>query len=279
MKILTIVLAGALAGACAADPTPLLYARPDNADAPVDQYQLTTWTPGTELFVAPLRVNVRATAGTGGASAGKAGLGDRVVVEAMEPAAKKEDGLVNHWYRVKVKDGAGAGQAGWVFGAFLTPFAIRADFDGDHQEEVATVSFDRDMKILVRVKHGPEDVAELRFTPSGEGYLSRKGGQVVASLLPADKAGIPLIQLGSHIDACGDYWDAYASYTDGKAREALMLRGASDPPVFQTTTATFTKGAAQVEEDVTEQDEKGKEKKTVTRKSLVLDHGVFKPKK
>lgn len=261
----------------------LLYARPDAANASVDDYQFTTWTPGTRLFVAPLRIHLRERPGTAGANAGKVGLGDAIVVKARDPARRREDGLVNHWYQVQVAGGALKGRTGWVFGAHLTPFALHADFDGDRAEETATISFDSGMKIHVRVldrKGGQEeDVAELALVPSGEAYLSRKGGQVSASLLPAAKAGVPLVKLASVIEACGDHYDAYVSYTSGKAREALMLRGVSDPPVSQITTATFSPGKAQVEEVVVEQDDKGKERRLVTRKTLLFEQGAFREKK
>lgn len=272
MKIsLIVLLATTLAGAPDVPDPQLTYARPDDANAPLDQYQISEWAAGTKLTVAPLKVNLRDKPDTKGAVLAKLSMGDSVETVGEPGPRVKEDGLVNRWYKVKA-----GGKEGHVFGAFLTPFAVTADFDGDKQPETATVSFNSGMKILVRVKDGEDTVSEVELTPAGEGFLSRKGGVVSsAKLLPPEKMGTPLVEIGSHIEACGDYWDAYVSYTGGKAREALKLTGVSDPPVSQVQEVKFSPGLAEVEETVVEPDDKGKENKTVTRSKLPFKDGVF----
>lgn len=272
MKISSITLL-LLAGAACAQDVQLTYARPDDANAPADQYQLSEWPAGTKLYVAPLKVNLRDKPDTKGAVLAKLSLGDAVETVGEPGPRVKEDGLINRWYKVKA-----GGKEGHVFGGFLTPFAITADFDGDKKDETATVSFSSGMKILVRVRDGEETVSDVELQPAGEGFLSRKGGVVSAKLLPADKMGTPLVELGSHIEACGDYWDAYVSYTGGKAREALKLTGVSDPPVSQTQAVTFSANTAEVEETVVEPDEKGTEQKKVTKTKRPFKNGVFEEK-
>ena len=130
-----------------------------------------------------------------------------------------------------------------------------------------TVGFERDFKIHVRVAGGGELVLEA----AGQGYLSRKGGNVSATLL--HKAPIPLLEIASRPEACSDYWEIYVSVVDGVPRKALELDGLADPPSMATPSVRFD-GDRAVVTTRTAEDEDGK-KVRVTRTRYRFDGRVY----
>jgi hypothetical protein len=110
----------------------------------------------------------------------------------------------------------------------LTPFAFAID------GRTVTVGFGADFKIHVRVQGG----GDLALAAAGQGYLSQKGGNLTAALV-AHAAPVPLVEVGSHPEACADFWDIYVSAVAGVPRQALALYGVADPPAMQESTAKF----------------------------------------
>lgn len=252
----------------------IMYAIPKEDGYKPEDVQLTTWTDGTRLYIAPQTLHLREKPDRKSESLGNLTMGDAVVVRKADGKPTQVEELVNHWYEVEVETGSLKGKKGHAFGSFLTPHRLEDDFDGDGQPEIATVSFAGDGSIRVRfldrsVKGDPH-TSQVDIRPAGEEFLSQRGGRVKASLLEAKQAGLPLVKLESRIEACGDFFDGYVSYVtpggkpeeQGTAREALIARGSSDSPMFANFTVAFQadrKGAT-VETTVTEADENGKEK-------------------
>jgi hypothetical protein len=110
------------------------------------------------------------------------------------------------------------------------------------------VGFDvNDFKIHVRVGGGGELVLEA----AGQGYLSRKGGNVTAQLVDG-VAPVPLLKLASRPEACADFWEIYVSVVDGVPRKALELFGVADPPAMMSSTVKFARNDAVVTTRTTE---------------------------
>ncbi len=238
-----LALADTSVGRAAAREIVLEYSAPNGGKLVLDeQVRFTGWKPGDRLF----RI-----------------VDDGAITIAQVGEGASIDGLVNNWYT----DAAGTR----VFGGSLTPFRFSADFDGDGTPEVATVSFAADFQIRVRIGD-----SELLMRPAGGAYLSQKGGNVSAHLETV--FGIPMLKIGSHPEACSDYFDTYVSYAGGKAQVALELGGLADPPVHSTPSVKFEPKTrtAVVSQTNSEEDEKGgvHVHKSVTRYHLV--GGVFR---
>lgn len=143
----------------------------------------------------------------------------------------------------------------------LTPFAF--DLGGG----AVTVGFDAQFRIVVRAK------AALVLDAAGQGYLSRKGGNVSATLVDGI-APLPLIKLASRPEACSDFWEIYVSVVDGVPRKALELGGVADPPVMMSSTVKFARNQAVVTTRTTEEDGG----RTRTRRARYRWNGtVFEP--
>ena len=146
------------------------------------------------------------------------------------PTRTTRAGLVNRTYAVENPDGSRAD----VFGGERTNLCFHLDADGDGTPEAATVGFDADGQIRVRV-----GTSSVTLRPAGEGYLSRKGGNVEARLIDARVAGLPLLLVASRPEACSDYWETYVSAVGGTARVALETAGLADPPSFSEPSVAF----------------------------------------
>lgn len=130
-----------------------------------------------------------------------------------------------------------------------------------------TVGFEKDFKIHVRVAGG----GEVALDAAGQGYMSRVGGNVSATLFK--EAPIALIQIASRPEACSDYWEIYVSVVDGVPRNALELDGLADPPSMSTPSVRFDRQSAVVTQRTAE-DEAGK-KVRVTRTRYRFDGRVY----
>lgn len=278
-------------------PEPSLhYTAPSSEEAgavaPVEGYDFTLWEPTgkqASLFVGVDEANLRESPAADAAVVTTLPLGAAVQVLKRGEQRLKVGEYVNHWYRVTYVDPKGTPSTGWLFGNTLTPFRFEGDFDGDGEQEVATVVMSADFKIRVRVLEPnvkpPRRVSSVDVTPAGQAYLSVKGGPATAKLVPAKTAGLPLVQVDSAPEACGDFSTAYVSYTVpgnkkgvlGKAKVALELGGLSDPPVHSSFKVSFQpkqKGLT-VARTNSEEDESGKELQTTERTKYKLADGVF----
>ncbi|NMO15337.1 SH3 domain-containing protein [Pyxidicoccus fallax] len=271
----------------------------EGAKPAADGYDFTVWEPTgkqAKHFIGVDEANLRETPTADGPVVTTLPLGANVRVLERGQERQKVGEYVNHWYRVEYFDTKGtpdtnddAPVRGWVFGNTLTPFRFEADFDGDGELEVATVVMSADFKIRVRVLEPnvkpPRRVSSVDLTPSGQGYLSVKGGPATVRLVAAKTAGLPLVQVDSAPEACGDFSTGYVSYTVpgnkkgvlGKAKVALELAGLSDAPNYSEYKVSFQpkqKGLTVVRTN-TEEDESEKTTKTTERTRYKLVDGVF----
>jgi hypothetical protein len=272
-------------------PTQLSYSAPEAPDAPVADYEITEWKAGDVLYVANDEANLRAAASAEAVVAATLPLGARVQVAEVATERVRVQDRVDRWYRVEATLADGRTAAGFLFGNVLTPYRFAADFDGDGEEEIATVGFTADFQIRVRFLEpavkGKQRVAWVDARPTGGAYVSRRGGNVSASLVPATVAGIALVKLESRIEACGDYGDYYVSYTaaaprktrgaPGKAQLALSLFGLSDPPSSSSFKVKFLPKQRQavVDRKTSSEDEEGKEVVEKSVQRYALQAGVF----
>ncbi|MCP3145136.1 SH3 domain-containing protein [Pyxidicoccus xibeiensis] len=284
-------------------PAPSLhYTAPQveaGAQRPLEGYDFTVFEPSgkkADLYVGVDEANLRKTASADAEVVTTLPLGAALRVLERGKERLKVGEYVNHWYSVEYLDtkGTPAGAddevfKGWLFGNTLTPFRFEADFDGDGEQEVATVVMSNDFKIRVRVLEPsvkpPRRVSSVDANPAGGAYLSVDGGPVVAKLVPSKTAGLALVQLDSTPEACGDFNTTYVSYTVsgnkkgvlGKAKVALTLGGLSDSPSFSEYKVSFQpkqKGLTVVRTN-TGEDDSGKEQKTTERTKYQLKDGVF----
>lgn len=261
--------------------SPLSYSAPEKPDAPVADYEISEWKTGDVLYVVTDEVNLRAAASAEASVAATLPLGAQVKVTSVATERIRVQDRVDHWYQVSATLADGKAATGFVFGNVLTPYRFAADFDGDGGEEIATVGFTADFLIRVRflepAASGKSRVAWVDARPTGGAYVSRRGGNVSASLVPASKAGVALVKLESRIEACGDYGDYYVSYVPGKAQLALSLFGLSDPPSSSSFEVKFRpkERRAVVHHKASTEDDEGKEVVEKSVEQYALESGVF----
>ncbi|MCP3102955.1 SH3 domain-containing protein [Myxococcus sp. K15C18031901] len=281
-------------------PVSLQYSAPDDAARrTLESYEFTEWEPSAkaDLYVGVDEANLRQSPAADAAVVSTLPLGAAVRVLERRAERVKVGEYVNHWYSVEYVDTKGTPateddqrHTGWLFGNTLTPFRFESDFDGDGELEVATVVMSGDFKIRVRVMEPqvkpPRRVSSVDITPAGGGFLSVDGGPATGKLVSSKTAGIPLVQVDSLPEACGDYRTSLVSYTVpgkkkgvlGKAKLALELAGMSDPPSHSDFKISFqpkSKGLT-VAQTTYEDDEKGGKKDEVTtRTPFRLSDGVY----
>lgn len=258
------------------DPNTLHYMAPDAEPQPApDKFQLSEWKKGSTLYVATDEANFREKPDANAKVLHTLPFGAKVVVQSVATPPVRVSDRVDRWYQVAV-----GRETGFVFGNVLTPFLFEDDFDADGDKELASVAFTADYKIRVRVldKSAPKEkqLSSVDLDPYGGGYLSVKGGNAEAKLLPASKAGLPLIQVTSRMEACADYGDYFVSYL-GKPRVALNVTGLTDPPNMSSYSVKFDpkKKTAVVTRTNTEATDDGKETTTRTKKSFTLKDGIY----
>jgi hypothetical protein len=264
----------------------------------MESCEFSLWEPTgkkASLFVGVDEANLRQTPAADAAVVTTLPLGAAVQVLQRGKERLKVGEYVNHWYQVTYLDTKGTPDTGddqpftgWLFGNTLTPFRFEADFDGDGEQEVATVVMSSDFKIRVRVLEPnvkpPRRVSSVDVTPAGETFLGVHGGPATVKFVPASRAGLALLQVDSKPEACGEYSTAYVSYTVpgnkkgvlGKAKLALELSGLSDPPIHSSYEVSFQpkeKGLT-VMQTSSFKDESGEDKKT-KRMQYTLADGVF----
>ncbi|WP_164009261.1 SH3 domain-containing protein [Pyxidicoccus trucidator] len=271
----------------------------DASKRTLESYDFTQFEPTgkqASLFVGVDEANLRQSPAADAAVVTTLMLGSPVQVLKRGEERLKVGEYVNHWYQVTYLDTKGTPGTeddqpftGWIFGNTLTPFRFEGDFDGDGEQEVATVVMSADFKIRVRVLEPnvkpPRRVSSVDVSPAGQAYLSVNGGPAKAKLVSSKTAGLALVQVDSSPEACGDFSTAYVSYTVpgkkkgvlGKAKLALELGGLSDSPTYSSYKVSFQpkqQGLTVVRTN-TEEDEAGKTLKTTERTKYKLADGVF----
>jgi hypothetical protein len=276
--LLTLVLAQSGPG--------IVYTAPaEGENIPVDKYEITVWEPGKELFLAVDLANVREKPEAEAAVLGTPDLGTPVTVQRRMEARVKVGDRVDHWYEVRLTGKDGKPLTGYVFGNVLTPYRYAADFDGDGEQEIATVALTADFKIRMRILEPslppPQRVASAEVSPAGQAYANVRGGPAEALLVGAKRAGVPLIQVDSRSEMCSDYSTTYFSYVVpgakkgvlGKAKVALKLGGLSDSPAYSDYKVSFQPKQRKL--TVVQRSSDGEEDEQVTKEQYQWKDGVY----
>ncbi len=240
----------------------------------------TTYTVEDEIFAANDEAKLRAEGDPASKMLWQLPVGAPVTVLAVGTASVYGE-FGGTWYQVQAGE-----RTGWVHSSDLTPYAWKADFDLDGDVEIATVAFMSDFTIRVTVYEPDMRVANISVVDldsAGGAYLGQKGGVVRADLLPAKKAGLPLIHVWTGVEACADFADYWVSYTsDGKAKPgmaniALTQGGLMDPPNCSTYEVKFD-AKRHLAVVTTSQGDCGttKAKPTLDTSRWVLVDGVYK---
>ena len=240
----------------------------------------TTYTTKDEVFAANDEAKLRAEGSPDAKLLWQLPVGAPVTVLAAGNAGANGE-FGGAWLPVQAGD-----RTGWMHTSDLTPYAWKADFDLDGDVEVATVAFLSDFTIRVTVYEPDMRVANISVVDldsAGGAYVSQKGGVVRADLLPANKAGLPLIHVWTGVEACADFADYWVSYTsNGKAKPgmaaiALTQGGLMDPPSCSTYAVKFD-AKRHLAVVTTSQGDCGtsKAKPTLDTSRWVLVDGVYK---
>lgn len=107
-------------------------------------------------------------------------------------------------------------------------------------------------KIHVATDAGPE----LLLDPAGTAYLGAPARELTVKVVDGAAPHAQLLLIGSHPEACSDYWDRYVSVAGGAPHVVLSLDGVADPPAFATPSVKFDAraGTAVVTTRVTEEE-------------------------
>jgi hypothetical protein len=250
--------------------TPLVYAYREGKQPQEKTYELTDWSKATRVFTATHAARLREKPDPEAPLVAELPFGSEVKI--LSPASDEVTvkDRTDRWYRV-----ASEGKAGYLFGNVLTTARFEDDFDGDGVKELASVAFTADFKIRVRFFE-PKEKTEtwVDVEPAGGAFLGLTGGYAYPDALGKAKAGLPLVHVDSHVEACADFADFWVSYTGGKAQLAMTLRGIADPPAMASYQVEFQKGLAVVKREQAEEEDKPPKKWT---ERWVLDGGVFVP--
>ena len=109
---------------------------------------------------------------------------------------------------------------------------------------------------------------------AGGAYVNMHGGHAYANAVRKSVAGLPLVHVDTHVEACADLADYWVSYAGSVPRVALELGGLVDPPTMATYKVEFqpAKRRAVVKRETVEQEDTPPVKRTET---WTLDAGVF----
>lgn len=287
-------LVTAVSAAAAPTTTPatatLEYSGPEELKgADLKAFSFSAYRPGDLLFVAAHDVNLRAAPNTKADLVATLPMATQVKVRAVAGGRAIELGKVDQWYQVEVVDkAAAAGATGYLFGMVLTPAAYRLDLDGDGALEVVTVAFTQAFKIRVRVRE--PQLAEPSHTfvdlePAGGAFIGRRGGLATVKLVPRQTAGVDLVEVFAHVEACADDATHWVSYTApagergrlGTARVALSQMGMSDPPTVSSYEVRFDAKArtARVVRTQEGEDDEGAVQRSTSTTAYRLVDGVY----
>lgn len=268
--------------AAARVPLVYQYSRPDAA-TDVAGSTSTRYLPKDEIFIANPEAALRAEASATAKLTWKFPLGTKVTVLAEgAPGVSGDFGGI--WYQVQAD-----GREGWVHNSDLTPYGWHEDLDGDGAIEVATVAFTSEYGIRVTVFEPDMKVANeswVDLETVGGAYVNQRGGIVRAELVPVRKAGIPLIQIHTGVEACADFADYWVAYRSpgkgepGRSLLALQQAGLADPPNCSNYEVEFD---ARRHLAIVTRHEGGcseeEKKPTSTEARWVLVDGVYRPER
>jgi|GEM_PF-2439312 len=198
----------------AAPPTTLTYAAPSRK-APPKSFKVTGWKAKDNAYVGTDLVNLRRQAKAGAPVVTKLDFGTEVTVLGHGPLVRVGK-AVNRWYEVTASTAQGKVR-GFLFGSTLSPFVVRADLDGDGDNEAVSVgwtsTFATRLRLFEPLAFGAHRESKARQTWGG----TWKGGQVTKlAVVPAQTAGVPLVEvevlIGDPADSYKTYWTYFYAY-------------------------------------------------------------------
>jgi SH3 domain-containing protein len=269
----------------------LMYSGPENMkDVNVMSFQFREYKPGEKLFVASHNSNLRKKPSSKSKVVTTLTMAARVKVIKPVGVATTIIGKVDKWYQIEViEPGPNKGKKGFLFGMLLTPAAFHVDLDGDGEKEIVTVAFAQNFKIRVRIREPKVDEPDhvsFDVDSAGGAYLSQQGGLADISLVPKEKAGIGLVQVYAHVEACADFATRWVSYTVpgnkpgvlGEPKLAMTQSGLADSPVHSDYKVSWDPKAktATAVQTTSEEDENGKEHVEKKTRRYKLVEGIFK---
>lgn len=209
-----------------AEPS-LRYSGPkDRKTAPVEQFQPHRWSKGTTLFAVSPEIHLRAQPRLDAEIVAKLPMGAEVKLLSEPGEPSRAAGRVDFWYRV-----ASEGHRGFLHGSTLTPFHLA--WNGKR----ATVAWGPSYQILVRLSNGSQ-LETLRLDPGGQAYVCC-GGVLEARWIDAKRAGAPMVEIHSTVEACGDSSTHYVELSGRKPRLVLETGGLHDPPSYAESRVEF----------------------------------------
>lgn len=223
------------------------------------------------VYAANEGINVRNRATANSSVLAKLPLGSKIEILAQD----KEETLgsrTDFWYQVRVKS-KGKSIDGFLFGSTLTPYSLRADWDGDGKKEALFVMFNERKELLVRIAD-----------PNGENTWSNMSAYVqddfvaeklTVKLLHKEIAGLPLLKIEASDDTQSFFWTKYVSYHHGKLLRALEYTEQESADQYQKKEPNFgpKKLSVRVIDGTVQAD--GSEKQTIITKRYRYRAGVF----
>jgi hypothetical protein len=223
LVLLLLLLASLLAAA----EVSIAYNAREDGQTRARTFEVTDWSSVPRVWTAALGARLREKPATDAPVSAELPFGAPVqVLEAVSAEPVAAFGRSDRWYRVATE-----GKAGYLFGDALTSARFEDDFDGDREPELATVAFTADFKIRVRFFE-PKTKTEtfIDLEPAGGAYLSMQGGYAYPEALKRSVAGLPLVHVGSHVEACADFVDYWVSYDGSAPKLAMRQAGLTDFP-------------------------------------------------
>jgi hypothetical protein len=272
--------------------TTLMYTGPEETKgAEMSAFDYRKFEPGEVLFVASHNTNLRAKPSAKSELVASLPMAAKVRVIQASSKTTAVIGKVDRWYLVEVLEPSPfQNKRGHLFGMVLTPVAFRADLDGDGEDEIVTAAFAQNLEIRVRIREPKveqPDSVSIDVKAAGGAYISRSGGLAEVKLVPREQAGVGLVEVFAHVEACADfatYWISYSVPDNkpgvlGEAKLAMTQSGVADPPVHSSYAVSWDPKArtASVVQTNTEEDEQGKETESRTTTRYRLVDGVYQP--
>ena len=226
------------------------------------------------VYAANEGVNVRNRATANSSVVTKLALGTKIEIiakDAKETLGSRDD----YWYHVRIQE-KGQAVEGFLFGTTLTPYRLRADWDGDGTQEQLFVVFNERKELLVRIAD-----------PNGEGTWANMSAYtqddytastLKVKLLHKELAGMPLLKIEASNADQTLFWTKYVSYHHGKLLRALEYTEEESGNSYQKKEPKFGPKKLSMLEIEGEVQSDGSQKQTIITKRYQYSSGVFNEK-
>ena len=226
------------------------------------------------VYAANEGVNVRNRATANSSIVAKLALGTKIEIiakDVKETLGTRED----YWYQVRIEE-KGKTVEGYLFGTTLTPYRLRADWDGDGTQEQVFVVFNERKELLVRIAD-----------PNGEGAWANMSAytqdeytasSLKVKLLHKELAGMPLLKIEASNADETLFWTKYVSYHHGKLLRALEYTEEESSNTYHKKEPKFGPKKLSMLEVEGEVQSDGSQKQRIITKRYQYSSGVFHEK-